>query len=382
MKISKKAILLKGTVFTVSSIIMSGCFGGAPAVKAPVTDREQSLNPVVMKKITNKYEKGASKSFTEKTKSGKTVLIEKASLSKIKKAKELKKLMMPLIAEASKIFKARGLSKEIMMAAPKFLQDDPESVQITLYSFSNKLGNKSFNASYTPFNDIYIQNLDLSTKEGKARAQFVLAHELGHAVAMHVTEDETSVQEALDGGADIANLALDIATNELYGKLNDTQKKIVDKEAILLAPKLNIDKKDYDNDDKLETTRKESFSGKIALNSNNPKLMHIAGFGFEIPKTSRIVIKKMLFSGLDSSGIMDMINNSSEAVMQSAILVVHSKEQELEADKIAQKILSNLKIPVKETACTLFHSKKQAGLFDAHPSHQDRLANLSIKSCK
>ncbi|MDQ7067532.1 MAG: M48 family metalloprotease [Sulfurimonas sp.] len=377
-----KKVLMQSTVLTVSSIVLSGCMGGTPTVKAPVTDREQSLNPKVMNKIAIEYEEGASKGFAKREKSAKTVLIEKAPLNKLTKAKDLEKLMAPLLAEASKIFKSRGLSKEIIAASPKFLQGNTSSLNITLYSHTDKKGNKNFNASYTPFNDIYIQNLDLSTEAGKSKAQFVLAHELGHAIALHVTEDETQVQELLDGGSDTANLALDITANEFYATLSPTAKKLLSTSTPLLSAKLNITQKDYDIDTKLMELRQDSFAAKIAIKSGDKTAMHAMGIGFEIPQKSRILIKTLLNSGLDASGISTMISNSTKVVMQSAVLVVHSQDQELEADKIAQKILSNLKTPIKDTACALFHNEKPAGFFDAHPSHQDRLANLNIENCK
>ena len=381
MKISIKGMLSKSAVVTASTLLLSGCFGGSPEIKAPVTDREQSLNPAVMSKISNEYGVGRAKDFDEKEKSGEAQLIEKASLNKLVTAKELQELMKPLLVEASKIFKARGLPEEIVAAAPKFLQGDIDSLQITLYSRTNKHGKKNFNASYTPFNDIYIENLDLSTEAGKNKAQFVLAHELGHAVALHVTEDETSIQEALDGGADLANLALDIAANELYASLNSTQKNVIDTSLVANSSRFNITTEDYSIDSKLMKLRKDSFAAKAAIASGETKAMNALGFGFEIPQKTRVVLKKLLKTGLDSAGITQMINNSAEAVMQSAMVVVHSQDQELEADKIAQKILSNLKKPVQKTACTLFSSKKSAGFFDAHPSHEDRLSNLGI-NCK
>lgn len=368
-----------GLLSVATSILLSGCGGASTGVKAPVTEREQLINVKVMDSISSEYGEGKKKSFDESSEKGSVKLVKSSSLKDM--GPELTELITPLIEEASKMFKARGLSEEVMAKAPVFLQGEPGTLKITLYTYSNSKGKKTFNASYTPFNDIYIQNFDISTVENKDKARFIIAHELGHAVAMHITEDESNVQDILDGGSEIVNIGLDIATNEAYTSISPEQQKILDIAAIKISQWLGVTDEEMKTDSKILAEREDSFAVKALKSSGNTEQLNKLGVSLQIPAKTRLVMKALLKSGLDASSITDMMSDTAKVALQSVVLVMHSQEQELEADKISQQILTSLNLPIDIATCTLFHSEKPAGYFDGHPSHPERLQNLNI-TCK
>lgn len=370
----KKQIL---SVSIIASLIvgLTGCTGGSGGgnLSTPVKERKQNVDAKVMKNL----DKNAGKEFDSKLSSPKYKNVKTLSLGELKKHNlKLYNLIQPLALEAQKMYKQRALPEDILKNGAQWLIGDVNQLEITLASTG-----KNFNGRFSPFNNLLILNYNNKTDDNLAK--FLIAHEFAHAISLHVSEDETSKARVKEGAGDAAGLALDIALNEAYLKLNQTSPQITKLLNGQAAKVLNVL---FTKDDVLteQTVLKNRASGmlaQLAVKAGQKDKLRLLGIGLEIPVETKLALKSLIKSGLDTTGALETLKGGVDFASANALAITgHPKEQEMEADSIALELTNRIGLNTLETACNRFAGNKEAGVFDAHPSYKDRRANLNCKN--
>ena len=364
-----KKTIINLSLVTAVAIGFSGCFGGG-GLEVPVTKRTQNVDAQVMK---TDVKDGASKSFTEGLKQDKYKNQTTVSLKDLKNTnKDLYDLILPLAKEAQKMYTERALSEDITKAGAQWLVGDVETLNITLASTGG-----SFNGRYSPFNDLLILNVE--NNNNKELAQFLVAHELAHAISLHVSEDKTNQAKMLAGAEDAANVGLDVALNKAYLNLLEKDKKValtIDEVAKELFTDFYSDK-DLADEKKIVAARKDSFAAKAAIKAKQLDKLELLGIDLKIPLKTKMVLKHLVLSGLDATGALDALKGGVDFASANVLAISgHPKTQEMEADSIALELTKRAGLDTKSAACKRFAGEKDAGMFDSHPSYKDRRDNL------
>jgi hypothetical protein len=383
---------------SIATISFSGC---SKSIPVPVTERSQNVDPEIMKKVVSLK---AGKNFDRDMKNSKYKSQKSVSLKELKTLNSnLYDLILPIAKEAQKLYKARNLPKEVYSNGSKWLLNDLEGLQVTLVE--TKSG--KFNGRYSPFNNLLIINYD-KTKVDENLAKFLIAHEFAHALALHVSEVETTQEDTLNSMIDLGNISEDVLINGIYisVKQKDVKNSIDEKAEEIFAELFT--KEDLEYEKKLMQKRKGHFSNtaleksfakkqeeiekdknlskeikakKLKENEKNLlKAQNLIGVNLAIPIETKLVARYYLNSGLEKGEVLKMLKNGVDNATATIIAVSqHPKDQELEADLIALKITQNLGYDVKNSVCERFSGNKPAGLLDSHPSYSDRRENLGCK---
>jgi len=367
----KKLVSL--SIAGILAIGLSGCFGGKE-ITTPVTKRQQEISVEALKDVNKNGPIYANKSLSQPKYFDKQVY----TLGELKtKNKKLYDLIYPLAQEAQKMFKERNLPKDIQENAPKWLTKDVNQLKIILV----KTKSKRFGGRFTPPDILIIINY--SDNIDKNLARFLIGHEFGHAIAMHKAEEKTARLAMLHGASNAAEVALDVSLNEAYKKLKDKNPKaaqILDEMAKRAKGTLYT-QKDIEEEKKIIAQRKNSFAVQMAMKANQKDKLEKLGVNLEIPIETRVALKKLIKEGMSVTGAIETLKNGIDFTSVNVIaLTQHPKKQELEADKISLELNQRLHYNVKEAACKRFAGKKEAGIFDAHPSYADRRANLGCNN--
>lgn len=368
----KKQIITLSLAAAVA-IGFTGCFGGG-SLTTPVKERAQNVDATVMLDVKGK----ASKAFTKGLEQSKYTNKQTVSLGDLKASNEkLYNLILPIAQESMKMYKERALPEDILANSASWLTTDINTLNVT--TVTTKSG--KFNGRFSPFNDLLLINYTDSVDENLAK--FLVAHEFGHAVALHVSEEKTMQKQILDGAADAAGIATEVVLNEAYLKLQAEDKKITDLIDLAVNEKVYanfFDEKDLENEKKIVKARGEGFAAKAAIKAGKKEALTKMGIDLTIPLKTKMVLKYLVNQGLDATGAIDALKGGVDFASANAIAITgHGKDQEMEADSIALELNTRLGIDTKAAACKIFADDKEAGIFDAHPSYKDRRANLGCK---
>jgi len=365
-----KKQIIKLSLIASLAIGFTGCFSNSGNLQAPVTKRAQDVTPKAMQDV----KANAHKSFEKKLEQPKYTHKVTMTLGQLKsKNRDLYNIIYPLAVEAKKMYAQRNLPADIKKNGPQWLTGDVNTLNITLAQTSSK----KFNGRYSPFNDLLILNYNNSIDKNKIR--FLIGHEFGHAIALHVSEDKTQQLKMLQGASDAADLALDVSLNKLYIKLKKQQPQVaqmLDLSAKKAKGVLYTDK-DIQMEKKIFEERKNSFAAKMAIKSGQKDKLEALGVNLEIPVETLLALKALIKDGLDTTGAINALKGGVNFASANVLAITqHPKKQELEADLISIELNKRAGYNVKSAACKLFSSKQEAGVFDAHPSHADRRKNL------
>lgn len=345
---------------------LAGCATGGGKLTTPIKNRAQDIDPAVMTKVYNE----APKAFDEGIKRLKSS--QRYTFTELEKVdKKLYDLFLPLLTEAQKMYKERNLPKDILQNGPQWLLGDFSKLNITLAK-SEK--GRRFNGQYSPFDNILLVDYDESVD--KNLLIFLLGHEIGHAISLHVSEDKTNEEKALKGAEDAAALALDVALNKLYAALDKSVAGKLDSAAKMLQGQI-FTKEDVEKDEKIVSNRANSFVAKAAIAVNQTDKLKLMGIGLEIPVQTKLALKGLISNGMAQTEALDALKGGVKFVnTQVVVMGGHTKEQEKEADVIGLELAKRAGFDVLATACERFKGNKQAGIFDNHPSYDVRRENL------
>lgn len=370
----KKQIITLSIVAAIS-IGFTGCMGGGGELTVPVTKRAQDVDTKVMADI----KANSTIELQEKLKQAKYSNTETSTLGELKDTnEELYSIIFPIAQEAKKMYAERALSEDITREGASWLAGDINTLKVTTTTTGN-----AFSGRFYPFSDLVIFNAEKSSEDINL-AKFIVAHEFAHAISLHVSEDKTAQLKMLDGAEDSSNIALDIAINEAYMKLQDQDKEITD----LIDQKVSenvfanfFNEQDLKNEEMVVKARSEGFAAKAAIAANQEDKLNKLGINLAVPLKTKMVLKHLINSGLDASGAIDALKGGVDFASANAnALTGHPKTQEMEADTIALELNKRLGNDTKAAACKRFANDKPAGIFDAHPSHNDRRENLNCSS--
>lgn len=353
----------------IATAVFTGCVGGSTSnsgLKVPVKNRTQDVNPKVMDSVNSEVSKQFDEGVIKKYKSSK-----RFSFGELKeKNRELHELMLPILQEARKMYKQRNLPKDILSKGPKWLIGDLDKLNITLAK--GKKSNK-FNGQYSPFDNILLVNYSKSVDKDLVR--FLLAHEIAHAIGLHVSEDKTTEAKSLEGAEDATTLALDIALNAAYSKLGPIA-NILDRNAKSFKGTFYT-QKDIENEQKIAKNRENSLITKAAMVANQTDKLSALGIGLSIPVETKLALKGLMNNGLEQTEAINALKGGIKfANTQVVVMSGHTRDQEMEADAIALELTKRAGFDVKRAACKRFEGNKKTGIFDNHPSYDVRRANL------
>jgi hypothetical protein len=364
----KKQVINLSSV-AVMALALSGCMGGGLTV--PVKERSQDVSAASMAKVAKNAPAGLKESLSSsKYSNTKTLSLDKLQDSN----KKLYDLILPIAQEAQKMYKQRELPEDIVSNGSKWLNGDINSLEVTLTETSSG----KLNGRYTPFNNLLVINY--SDSADQKAIQFILAHEFAHALALHISEDRTAQDKALDGSEDAANLGLDIAINEAYKKLNKDIASAINLTVEKIVFKNLFTQEDLEDEKKIVKAREGGMMAQAAIATKQQDKLDKLGINLDVPLKTKMTMKYLISSGLDATGAIDALKGGLDFASANVMTISgHPKEQELEADSIALALSNNLNLGLKDSACKMFNSKKPAGVFDQHPSHADRKTNLGCK---
>ena len=370
-----KKMFINLSVATVVASGLSGCFGGGNLTE-PVTKRAQDINPKVMNEVRKNAPLDLEKRLKRKDKNGNPIYtnMHTYTLGELKtKNRKLYNLIYPIAKEAQKFYTQRNLPADITKNGPQWLIGDVDNLKIII----TKTNSGRFGGRYSPYNDLLIFNYN--DKVNKLLADFLIAHEFSHALALHATEDQTKYDEAQKGAGNAANVALDVALNEAYLKLDPKTKNLINTAAEKVFPMI-LTQKDIDAEKKILEKRENSFTVKMAKKAGQQDKLNKLGVNLQIPLKTKMVLKYLINYGLNTTGAINALKGGMNFATANVITIEgHPKTQELEADKIALFMLKDMGINPLPAVCKRFAGNKPAGLFDQHPSYPERRKNLGCK---
>jgi hypothetical protein len=294
------------------------------------------------------------------------------SISKYKSSHpNLYGLIEKSLVNASKLHNTKAIPSKQQKHFSMFNQSD--NLQLALVSTKSK----KIGGSYLPYGKICLNNInDSKIKKDstyKNAVAFIVAHELGHALGMHTTEDETAIEMALEGNVDLLDMGMQIVIEQTYGSLNSYTQKQLDTNAINIMPILGITQRNLDAEMIAAQSSNDSLVGGLANMLSSKKKQK------RIPVTTSCVIKKIIDSGTDFTGASNLMQTGIKSIEAASVMQTHSKKFEFEADEIGKKITIDSGYSI-EGACwrlSQYNPKKE---FTGHPHPKDRMEKLGCKA--
>lgn len=216
----------------------------------------------------------------------------------------------------------------------------------------------------------------------RAQVGFLIAHELGHAIAMHSLEDQTGANQAAGKMASFSNTQADVRIDKAYRQLDPLTAETVDKTSAELSTSL-LTEEDIQRDREILQERKNSataqWAGKLGLEDK----LRMLGIGLTVPQQTRLVVKELIAQGLDPTEVFDLLRRGSADMALTVNLVAHSKEQEFEADEIGGYLLRQAGISLTpvlgfmgDRAAREAEQQKRAPIIGGYPSFAERTVRL------
>jgi hypothetical protein len=396
--------ILSSGLLAIAISVSVGC--GGPRASVPVTARDQAMDASAacledVAKVsdtefgkTKAYRRlqvspAASKSFTQTgkpdpafVKSRTVIESDFASLGGTNP--ELKKVIEPLLVQAAKIFATR----KPPVTDSRYVCFTEAGIGSTRILILEERDSSVFSARYYPFGRLVL--LADPTRFGDAgyanRVAFLIAHELGHGVAMHVEEQRTETRAAGEAVDAVAQLATEVAFNEGYRQLkqkNASAVQIIDRVAMELYPFLGLTPEDLANDAKIAAERGDSFAAKIARTAGQADKLRLIGVDLEIPARTKLVCMYLFKAGLSATGVMDALKGTVDETAFFVSSMAHDQDMEFEADRIGFEIYKAAGFPAADALAVLEAERvkqvaagSKPSVFDSHPPAADRLSRL------
>lgn len=290
-------------------------------------------------------------------------------------------LISTIMLNSAEEFKIRSVPEETNNKFFKFLTENGfDNLGILLLNTAPD--DKQTSARYFPEGKVAllgIQSARLAEPAYRAEVGFLVAHEMGHALGLHVLEDKTAASDTSGNISDATQIGLDVAVDSFYSKLDPSLAKLIDESALMLSG-IFLQPDDLTNDDLVMKGRNESSAVALATKFGQSDKVRLLGAGLTVPSTTRVVVKKMMASGMETAQVLDVLKNGTDAAAYMLNSASHSKDQEFEADQIGFHLARKAKLDQKDILTFLegkaANEPNSGSLIGGHPAMQDRIKNL------